>query len=539
MATPRVLALWRVLAALTTVAAGRRAPCSALLRVPRGGKSEHLFAGIENQGNTCYLNAVLQALYHVPSFRDAVLESAPPKKRAWWRRGRRAAPEALSSVFGSLLHNRTASTRALTRSLRVNPREQQDAHEYLRLLLDYVESVAVATYGGEGAWTLAVTPEEATRIGANITKLRRQSFLDVSLDLRPTLKLAIASALEPELLDDKWKTPHHGYRTATKTWKVDTLPHVLLLHLKRFGFDGSDVTKIGDPFDFPLEFNDYFGTGERYRLHAVIVHAGDSLRGHYYAFIDPQLDGRWFRFDDTKVSSVEVDDMLAEARGTRSASVSVGAYLLQYIRLPAEPPKPPPDEPSLQDARDDEVSESAPGVAEDTESLDSETVTEEVDLDQGDDIVTEEVDVDQGETEEESAPSSTEGNDAESGDPDSATDHTTPPVDGEDSPEVNATNALVRTFRGYVRSVRTVLLLHSAFRSGEKSPQKVTDAQHDLEEIAKPTLNLDQSTNIDDVQCALMTRGGADELLQAQSCEVRDTVCDVASARSTSHSSKL
>lgn len=51
--------------------------------------------------------------------------------------------------------------------------------------------------------------------------------------------------------------------------------------------------------------------GFRYRLNSVLVHNGNAAAGHYYALIRPPGQDAWFRFDDTAVTKLTADDMLA------------------------------------------------------------------------------------------------------------------------------------------------------------------------------------------------------------------------------------
>jgi len=81
------------------------------------------FAGLRNQGNTCYLNSLLQTLYHCPPFREAVLERSP---KGFRRRFGVTKVGALAKVFERLQKNKTAETRGLTKALGVDPREQRD-----------------------------------------------------------------------------------------------------------------------------------------------------------------------------------------------------------------------------------------------------------------------------------------------------------------------------------------------------------------------------------------------------------------------------
>lgn len=46
--------------------------CAFFLELPTLKREEKHFAGLRNQGATCYLNSLFQALYLSPEFRDAI-----------------------------------------------------------------------------------------------------------------------------------------------------------------------------------------------------------------------------------------------------------------------------------------------------------------------------------------------------------------------------------------------------------------------------------------------------------------------------------
>ncbi|KAJ8599178.1 hypothetical protein CTAYLR_010154 [Chrysophaeum taylorii] len=302
------------------------------------------FGGIRNQGNTCYLSSLLQTLYHAEPFRQAVVEGQ--QCRGWFRRRPPLTTRtALAGVFAQLAKNQTADTSRLTRALRVDPRQQQDIQEYVRILFAALagDDVSLSAYEGEAETYLEITPEEVEALGREVTKTRTEPFLDLSLDLRPTLRDAVAAYLTPDVLDgdNKWKTPDDGYRAALKGYRFTSLPKFLVVHLKRFAYDfeRDRVAKLPDPLSFPLEFDaQEYGmaaTKTTFRLHAVVIHVGDALAGHYYAFVDPYCDGRWLRFDDHTVRPTDIKHVFMEGRGTRIGSASVGAYLLQYKQVDA------------------------------------------------------------------------------------------------------------------------------------------------------------------------------------------------------------
>jgi ubiquitin carboxyl-terminal hydrolase 7 len=114
--------------------------------------------------------------------------------------------------------------------------------------------------------------------------------------------------------------------------------------------------QINDRHEFPFtidlgEFLDESSparqTSHKYHLHGVLVHSGDLHGGHYFALIKPEKDGRWFKFDDDRVTPVTDKEVLEDNYGgdtvnglvpqqhrqqARSLKKFTNAYMLVYIK---------------------------------------------------------------------------------------------------------------------------------------------------------------------------------------------------------------
>jgi hypothetical protein len=90
----------------------------------------------------------------------------------------------------------------------------------------------------------------------------------------------------------------------TKSISIVKLPRVVVLQLKRFGYDQKKKksSKINDPVTFEREQT--IG-GKRYALQAIIVHSGgESIEsGHYTAWVRiGDAETSWYEFNDATVS---------------------------------------------------------------------------------------------------------------------------------------------------------------------------------------------------------------------------------------------
>lgn len=116
-------------------------------------------------------------------------------------------------------------------------------------------------------------------------------------------------------------TEQYGRQEANKRVVFTKFPNVLKIHLKRFEYDKNTMAlaKINDYFEFSEELNldQYADTTGRntYKLFSVLIHTGRLNAGHYFNYMSPKLDGRWFKYNDTIVSPVTKEQVFKGSFG--------------------------------------------------------------------------------------------------------------------------------------------------------------------------------------------------------------------------------
>ncbi|KAL7623352.1 hypothetical protein AAE478_007033 [Parahypoxylon ruwenzoriense] len=158
-----------------------------------------------------------------------------------------------------------------------------------------------------------------------------EPFQPLQLDIGSPQVHNIVDALKgltrPETLHGDFGSPRGKDALATKQVLIESLPPVLILHLKRFQFDteGTGTVKIWKKVGYPLELElpkEIFprqkrntltveGAGfPRYRLIAAVYHHGKNASGGHYTVDLRRQDGReWIRMDDTAIRRVRSEDV--------------------------------------------------------------------------------------------------------------------------------------------------------------------------------------------------------------------------------------
>lgn len=355
------------------------------------------FVGLINQGSTCYLNSLLQALYHTPPFSRTILEwdylgqrreqalleqramasssgeiKEPLSRQDQQRNNHRSLllkeefciPRQLQLLFTRmyLSRRRCIPTVQLTKSFRWNERDvftQHDISELICLLFGALEQT-IPEKSAEALLSMfkGSFVDRLTCLNCSRQRRRYQPFYEIPVDITSgNLVDALRKFCEPEKMDSNVFCEHCNTKTPTeKRTQLGKVPSVLLLQLMRFSFDIQLLQRVKShaPFAFPpsIDINPYAdldtdvqSTGAEvkeansslppYILTSVILHSGSASSGHYYAYIRTHRNS-WSRFDDDRVSSIDNPEVVIPL--TTFGDLSHYASVLPALRQPSSQP---------------------------------------------------------------------------------------------------------------------------------------------------------------------------------------------------------
>ncbi|XP_049889578.1 ubiquitin carboxyl-terminal hydrolase 8 isoform X1 [Epinephelus moara] len=332
--------------------------------------------GLRNMGNTCYMNSILQCLCNTPAMAEyfnnnyyledinrynilghkgeVAEEFGVIMKALWAGLYKCISPRDFKVTIGKI-NDQFASY------------DQQDSQELLLFLMDGLhedlnkadnrkrykeeendhlddqtaadlawskhkllnESIIVALFQGQFKSTVqCLTCHRKSRTF--------ETFMYLSLPLASTSKCSLQDCLrlfskEEKLTDNNKVFCRHckAHRDSTKKLEVWKVPPILLVHLKRFSYEGRWKQKLQTSVDFPLDSLDLaqYVIGpkqnlKKYSLYGVSNHYGGLDGGHYTAYCKNVHKQRWYKFDDHEVTDISTSSVKSSA-----------AYILFYSTL--------------------------------------------------------------------------------------------------------------------------------------------------------------------------------------------------------------
>ncbi|KAM3136132.1 hypothetical protein pb186bvf_011754 [Paramecium bursaria] len=326
--------------------------------------------GLQNIGNTCFLNSALQCVINTPQFNDSFLNDSirnqiQPKHKYvalnYWNllkkmrnqgQGGSENPQQLKQSLSNVCNKFRGG-------------RQEDSQEFLRQLLtslneDLQRVTKPSPYRELQADIKKNTLQEISDNWWNYFKGRDDSlvqdyftgqiinkvicqcnhqsiafdnFQDLSLAFpsssQCTLQQMIQYYLQQEVLS-QYTCVCKSTRKAIKQQQIWRLPQILVFHLKRFYYMGNRKNKINTNVIYPTqldmrqfinESNDKSCQQTKYELYGVVKHYGDLNFGHYFAECKHPFLQKWFVFNDSSVSNLS------------SINCDNSAYLLFYSKL--------------------------------------------------------------------------------------------------------------------------------------------------------------------------------------------------------------
>jgi len=313
-------------------------------------RSFHGYSGIKNLGCICYMNAMHQQFFTIPTFRYGILAAADGIEPTCEADKKGEVDEnVLHQLQKMYAHLELSELKAYDpysfcyafKDFDGNPTPimvQQDAQEFLNMLFDRLENALNKTaykyllqgvFGGK-------TCNQIICQGCGFVRERQEDFYNLSLGLKGCKnvyesleKFITADQISDFKCDNCEKTVNVEKRTC-----LEELPNVLIIHLQRivFNYDTFMNEKVNSRLEFPQklslepytkeglawrEYQEKEGKKEKssgsdeeesekevataipmnplethdedyyeYKLAGICVHTGTANAGHYYSFIN-------------------------------------------------------------------------------------------------------------------------------------------------------------------------------------------------------------------------------------------------------------
>ena len=318
--------------------------------------------GLENMSQTCYLNSLVQQLFHNNRFR-ALIREVPLLEG-----GSGGVLAALKATFAHLQHSSSTffTPLILCEALGIEVNVQEDAGLFFQDLMSRLETDMPDDQWKKRLKSIFMIAAKSQTIG-ECRHLSETSSVNLVLPLPVKDKRNLFESLDAyvagsELAESEpfrcEKCQQEGKQylvQASRRTCLSNIPDDLVIHLMKFQFDSEmGSRKINDPFEFPAKLDmapytmgSLIGHAEHskedeFELVGVVVHHGILAYGHYWSYVrrDSQdnTEPRWFRIEDADCREVNLDHVLAECQGspTRSRDHSRmrldNAFILFYRR---------------------------------------------------------------------------------------------------------------------------------------------------------------------------------------------------------------
>lgn len=215
--------------------------------------------GLENPGNLCYLNAVIQALIHIPEF---------------------TSMELIKTTLVDISPNNLQSSGSLKSFIQTFVRHSNKKHFSSTVQCDPLEALH------DILTEISKSSKDISLFTYQIQNFEKSQNLFLPIQVRVRDKGILFTNVQRSI-DNK-----------LETMKINKFPKVLIISINRFAAQNSQID-INEKLEFKVNNNTF-----SYNLVSTICRTGNRKNGHAYTYSNMNTE-KWTLYNDAIVSNVD------------------------------------------------------------------------------------------------------------------------------------------------------------------------------------------------------------------------------------------
>ncbi len=281
--------------------------------------------GLGNPGNACYMNATMQALLAIPSFKEVFVEINSDQKKAqqmnkplncffdeYFRATQTMSAAQITLMYGNIFADQS-------NYFDFSVMRQSDAGELLQWLMQLGQNDVLYKEFIKKMLPTQTTTIECCSCGHKSIRSGDPLFpLSISISVRDSACGTDLAYCLSQYFVDKGILPDYKcnncYKETCKNQDViSNKPSVVCIQLKRFEYDNKTNVrnKIKTPVQIPINHSILVNNENiDYELKSVIMHEGTLDSGHYTSLVNYGCD--WYECNDSLITLIDIKAKLNE-----------------------------------------------------------------------------------------------------------------------------------------------------------------------------------------------------------------------------------